>query len=39
MADNIDIFGNKFQIIETKEKMTVPDCFKFKQNRWWSWRS
>lgn len=33
MADNINIFGNNYKIIDTKEKMTVPDCFVLTPNK------
>ncbi len=33
MVDSINILGNNYKIIDTKEKMTVPDCFVLNPNK------
>lgn len=33
MVDSINILGNSYKIIHTKEKMIVPDCFVLSPNK------
>ncbi|MCD7780568.1 MAG: hypothetical protein LUH05_07855 [Candidatus Gastranaerophilales bacterium] len=33
MADEIEVNGQKYEIVDTVEKMTVPDCFVVSSNK------
>ncbi len=37
MENFLNINNENFKVIDTKEKMTVPDCFVFRSNKIWSW--
>ncbi len=37
MENFININNEKLKVIDTKEKMTVPDCFVLRSNKIWSW--